>query len=347
VLNPLGQYEHAAVLHVHSDYSDGTGTPEMIIAQAQRAGLDVLWLTDHDTRQALKMPGAGYYGKMLFLVGAEITPPTNHYLVFGDVPVVPAATPLQQVVDHVREQGGVGFVAHPDDPGNRTAHLPSYAWTERTVDGFTGLEIWNHVSDWARQIKNLAGGVWAAWHPFSGLEQAWPATVKLWDEWGQKRPVVGIGGADAHAARVGRLPFRFSIFRYSDSFRAIRTHLYTEHPLDDDWRAAEAQLVEALRCGRAAVVNAAVGREKGFRLWAEHARHEPHPMGSVLAYSPGWQLKGLSPVSAEWQWVRDGQVCGESVGSVASVPVAEPGVWRAVLRRGGRTWLYSNPLYFR
>lgn len=347
MVDPPNQYEHVAVLHVHSHYSDGTATPGKIIKQAQRSGLDVLWLTDHDTRRALKNPGAGYYGRLLFLVGTEVTPPHNHYLVFGDSPVASAREPLQQIIDQVQEHGAVGFVAHPDDPGNRIAHLPSYAWTDRGATGFTGLEIWNHVSDWARQIKSLAGGVWAAWHPFSGLEQAWPDTLKLWDDLGETRSVTAIGGADAHAARVGPRPVRFTIFRYRDSLRAIRTHIYTEDPLDADWHRAEEQLVEALRDGRAAVVNARLGNAQGFRLWAEHALHGRRPMGSVLAYDPGWQLQGLAPMAATWEWVRSGEPAGTSFGSTASQPVDRPGVWRAVLKRGGRAWLYTNPLYFR
>lgn len=36
-------------LHTHSNVSDGTETPAEVMAQAVRAGLDVVALTDHDT----------------------------------------------------------------------------------------------------------------------------------------------------------------------------------------------------------------------------------------------------------------------------------------------------------
>ena len=36
-------------LHTHSSVSDGTEPPAVVIAQASRAGLDVVALTDHDT----------------------------------------------------------------------------------------------------------------------------------------------------------------------------------------------------------------------------------------------------------------------------------------------------------
>lgn len=347
MLDPLGLYEYRVALHVHSRYSDGSGSPEEIIAEANRAGLDVLWLTDHDGREAARHPGSGYYGHLLFLVGAEITPPTNHYLAFGPVEPPPATLPFQEIINRVRDQGGLGFIAHPEDAGNATAHLPSYRWTDRAVEGFTGLEIWNHISDWSRQIHHIPGGIWAALHPFSGMVEAWPASLALWDALGQHRPVVGIGGTDAHAARVGFGPLSLTLFAYRKSFQTIRTHLYTTAPLSTDWRWAEAQLLEALQAGRAAVVNAARGGETGFRLWARSSDGNQAAMGSVILAQKSWRLQGLSPVLASWRVIRDGRIVQQMTGTVLDAAVTEPGVWRVELWRPGGAWLYSNPLYVR
>ena len=38
-------------LHVHSTESDGTFTPTEVIAEAKKAGLSAIALTDHDTRE--------------------------------------------------------------------------------------------------------------------------------------------------------------------------------------------------------------------------------------------------------------------------------------------------------
>lgn len=348
MLDPLGLYEYRVGLHVHSIFSDGTGTPEVIIREAHRAGLDVLWLTDHDThRAAHEPPGPGYAGHLLFLVGTEVTPPTNHYLVFGDVKIPAASLGFQEIIDQVNEAGGVGFIAHPDDSGNRTARMPSYGWTDREVEGFTGLEIWNHVSDWSRQIHNFPQGIWAALHPFSGLQQAWRATLAVWDQWGSIRPVVAIGGTDAHAARVGFWPFRLTVFPYRRSFSGIRTHVYTRSPLSNDWRAAQSQLLEALRVGRVAVANAAIGGETGFRLWVERETAEPVPMGGTWTFSDGCLLRGLSPVPATWAVICNGVREATLQGTVMEHPLDKPGVWRVELWRQGAVWLYSNPLYAR
>jgi predicted metal-dependent phosphoesterase TrpH len=45
-------------LHTHSDRSDGTVTPEELVALAARAGLDVVGLTDHDTDAGWKEAAA-------------------------------------------------------------------------------------------------------------------------------------------------------------------------------------------------------------------------------------------------------------------------------------------------
>ncbi|MCY0880279.1 MAG: CehA/McbA family metallohydrolase [Firmicutes bacterium] len=345
MIDPLQWYEYRVVLHVHSRYSDGSGSVPEILAAAQAAGVDVLWLTDHDTRAALADPGPGYYGHVLCLVGTEITPPTNHYLVFGDVPPIEPSQPFSEIIRHVASFGGAGFVAHPEDRGNRMARLPSYRWTDRAVDGFTGLEVRNHLSDWSREITGLARGLWAALHPYLGLEEARGDVLALWDTWGKTRRVVGIGGTDAHQARVGA----FRIFPYRVSFRGIRTHLYTPRPLPRDWRAAEALLVDALKTGRASVVNAQAGSELGFRLWAERHGDRIEPMGSEIAYSPGWKLCGLAPVPVFWQLYHQGILQAEEPGTLFQWPLTAPGVWRVVLRRGRHrtAWIYSNPIYLR
>ena len=63
-----------ADLHLHSRFSDGTYTPEEMVAQGQRHGLAVLALTDHDTVQGCApMAAAGKLAGMQFIPGTELT----------------------------------------------------------------------------------------------------------------------------------------------------------------------------------------------------------------------------------------------------------------------------------
>jgi 3',5'-nucleoside bisphosphate phosphatase len=64
----------SADLHLHTCFSDGTYTPEELVSEAQRVGLQAIALTDHDTtegcgRAAVACAAAG----LEFVVAAELT----------------------------------------------------------------------------------------------------------------------------------------------------------------------------------------------------------------------------------------------------------------------------------
>ena len=58
-------HDLACVVHLHSLYSDGTGTVPEIARAARRAGADVVLLTDHDTLEAKRRGEEGWYGDVL------------------------------------------------------------------------------------------------------------------------------------------------------------------------------------------------------------------------------------------------------------------------------------------
>ena len=67
-----------ADLHLHTNFSDGTYTPEEMVAQAKKHGLAAIALTDHDTvegcpRAAAACPAVG----IEFVAGSELTAEQN------------------------------------------------------------------------------------------------------------------------------------------------------------------------------------------------------------------------------------------------------------------------------
>jgi predicted metal-dependent phosphoesterase TrpH len=63
-----------ADLHLHTNFSDGTYTPEELVAQAQRHGLAAIALTDHDTVEGCaRAAQASESAKIEFIPGTELT----------------------------------------------------------------------------------------------------------------------------------------------------------------------------------------------------------------------------------------------------------------------------------
>jgi 3',5'-nucleoside bisphosphate phosphatase len=77
-----------ADLHLHTNFSDGTYTPEEVVLHGQRHGLSALALTDHDTVEGCaRMAAACEAAGIEFISGTELTAETNgielHLLAYG------------------------------------------------------------------------------------------------------------------------------------------------------------------------------------------------------------------------------------------------------------------------
>src|SRR3954451_9821694 len=113
------------VIHLHSAYSDGTGTVAQIARAASRAGVDVVLLTDHATLAGEER----WDGDVLVLVGEEVTPPNrDHYLAFDLDPPGRPRRSGPQICSAARAQGGSGFAAHPWSRRNERFGRGGYPW---------------------------------------------------------------------------------------------------------------------------------------------------------------------------------------------------------------------------
>lgn len=353
---PAGLHELAGVIHCHSVHSDGMGTVPHILRAAAQAGLDYLVLTDHDTLAARQpgdaSPGQGYQGGLLFLVGSEVSPPVNHYLALGASLSPPKTLPLQQVIDEVREAGGLGFVAHPHDRGNRLLKVADYPWTDRDVQGYTGLEVWNFFS----QLLGEAVGVWgvlgAIFAPYRLVSRPQPETLALWDQLGQERAVPALGGVDAHGLTPGLLRLPLVVTNYRLMLKTVWTHALLDRPATGDWQEDGRALLEAVGHGRSYVSCPGGAAARGFRFWAEGSE-ETLQMGDEGRPSGGpYRLCVSLPARADVRLVSNGETAAEKRGiHSGKFTVKEPGVYRVeVYRRslaGTRLWILSNAIYLR
>ena len=226
-------HDLACVVHLHSTYSDGTGTVRQIAKAGRRAGADVVLLTDHDTLAAARTGEEGWYGDVLLLVGEEVSPRRgNHYLAFG----------LEEEIDHsqldaagicraVRAAGGFGFAAHPFSHGSERFKRAGTGMPFDALDceALDGIELWSFVTDTGESVRSVGEMVRFVATPGRVLDHPPRRNMEAWDELCRTRRVVAIGGLDAHqfGKRIGPVvPLR--IMGYHRSFRYIRTHVLCE-----------------------------------------------------------------------------------------------------------------------
>jgi len=105
-----------ADVHMHSDLSDGLSSIEEILDSAERAGLDVIALTDHDDiRGAFEMRelAARRSSPVEVVPGAEVTTRSGHLLALWIEDEIPMFCSLAQALERIHEAGGMAIAPHP------------------------------------------------------------------------------------------------------------------------------------------------------------------------------------------------------------------------------------------
>jgi hypothetical protein len=354
-------HDLACAVHVHSDHSDGTGTVPRIAAAAARAGIDVVLLTDHDTLAGRYAGYERWHGGVLVCIGEEVTPrPGHHYLAFGiDAPVDHYGLTPREVVARVNEAGGFGLLAHPFSSGNpRFPRIPAAGWDEIAPPGATGLELWSFVTDTVERLASVPDALRflarPAGHP--ALDHPRPEALTAFDRVAARRRIVAVGGLDAHqlGVRVGEaVPLR--LMSYETSFGLLSTHVLLDEPLPEEaWHARDA-VYAALRAGRCYVARDELAPPRGFAFWADNLASARVELGAEAPAAPDWALHVRLPRPAAIRVLRDGAELARTPPGAQSdrldVPAPEPGAHRVEVtihdRGRPRTWILSNPVYFR
>jgi hypothetical protein len=112
----LGRFGLADV-HMHTHFSDGTGSVEEVLAYVEQATpLDVIAITDHDTIEgalrAQELAARRGY-RFEVIVGEEISTREGHLLALFLQKRVPPHLSIEHSIELVHAQGGLAIVAHP------------------------------------------------------------------------------------------------------------------------------------------------------------------------------------------------------------------------------------------
>ena len=222
---PEDYVEYRGVVHIHTTYSEGAGTPEEVLDAAKRARLDFIVITDHNSMAYWDKDRKRNSTAPLLLMGIEISTKVGHLLGLGlQQSQGQFSRDAQSAINEIRTLQGSAVIAHPT--------RPKTSWRDLNVEGFTGMEILN--------MNNILSDISIVRRIFL-FPQAWinekgtltslikfdTETIALWDSLNSRRIVAGFYGADAHGSVFTGVP------SYETLFRIASLHLVTRRKAVD------------------------------------------------------------------------------------------------------------------
>ena len=196
-LRPLRQSKPGAVvrtapgwyrgdLHSHTNHSDaGDRTVSELLEEAKQAGLDFLFLTDHNTVAPLAEMDAAASPALLTAGGMELTTFWGHALVLGgrhwiDWRFRPGDGAINRLAEDVYANKHLFVMAHPASGGDPDCTGCAWRFGEMMPGAARIIEIWN--GPWAGDSNN-------------------ETALALYYDWlNQGRRLVATAGSDTHSA---------------------------------------------------------------------------------------------------------------------------------------------------
>ena len=204
-------------LHTHTCYSCDCNTPlELVASSCERAGIDCIAITDHNTiAGALELQAAG---RVRVIVGEEIGTASGELIgLFLSEPVPAGLSPLD-TIERVRKQGGLVCMPHP------FSRWPFPSWqTVGTRDGGAFVPsgaLRRRNALLTHEVLSLIDmmEVMNARTPFA---DNWAASQRLAAMCG----LIPTAGSDAHTAReIGRASIEMPDFSDAETFLAAMPH---------------------------------------------------------------------------------------------------------------------------
>jgi hypothetical protein len=176
-------------LHHHSNLADGLVSPEDLVVSQSAAGLDFVYVSDHDSVENHKSIAVLAAKRGLpFFPGIEVSPAWGHFNLYPlpldrDPKLDPAATTPAEIFARARDLGALVQANHPSTDSN--AYLTFHASGQLPVpfdDGFDFLEI-NGNDLFDEGDERTVAAAWAYWTR------------------GVRKPLTG--GSDTHDIRSG------------------------------------------------------------------------------------------------------------------------------------------------
>lgn len=338
---------YTGALHIHSTFSDGSGSIEDIIKAAKKAGLSWIIITDHNNLSGIN--DEGWHDGIAVLVSEEISPAeNNHYLALNINKEISRELMPADFINEVKEQGGMGFIAHPDENPLRKNGIKPLRWGNWDIKGFDGIEIWNSLSDWVDNYDKKKP-LYCYLKRNDILTGPTPKVLKWWDDLNNKNPKIipAVGGVDAHALIYKFMGIKVKIFPYYDSFKTVINRLHLDGKLSKDFGQAKVQIYNALKEGKSTIINKAWNNKSNenndFNFYAKNKNHHKYP-GSSINLDNNTGLFINTSKKAKLRLIYNGKIIQENTGCELVYKNPEPGKYRAEAYYKDKPWVFTNPI---
>ncbi len=335
-------YHYGGAIHIHTTESDGTRTIEEVVELGQQVGLDFMLFSDHMTLSNQENGKEGFYDKTLVLVGYEHNDldDKHHYLLFNSPKVYDSTIEVAEFVAAGAEDKAIGFMAHPDEIRTRLSEYPPYPWIDWDVKGYTGIELWNQMSEWIEKLRKYNKLI-MLFSPRRSIVAPTERILKKWDEVNIERKVAGIAGVDAHAFPIKAGPITVEIFPYKVHFKTLRTYIILPEPMSDDFKTARKQIYNAFRNCNLYFANVRGGDAENFEFYALSNSTKVSSGGSINIESEV-TLQVKLPSKATIRIIHNGKKIVETYSNILQYKTCESGIYRVEAWQGKRGWIFSN-----
>ena len=198
-------YFSKGAIHIHTTFSDGTGSIEDITKAAKEAGLDWIIITDHNKIGVKE----GIYNDLYVLAGEEISPRSNHCIAFDIENEINSEDSTQEFLSEIKKQNGFSCICYPQ---NSLDKQNTYSPIMRDYNDFRlidGVEIWNYFSNWTNDFDDSTLFSQLKYYLFGNFLKNEPIKeiLEMWDKmnYGVRIPKFAIGGINAHDKRLRQL----------------------------------------------------------------------------------------------------------------------------------------------
>lgn len=360
---------YPGAIHIHSIHSDGTGTVHEIARAAKKAGLSWIIITDHNNIDGKE----GIYDGVCVIVGEEISPEMeNHYIALDiDTPISPDLR-VKEYIKEVKDQGGFGFIVHPDGEDCRKNNFMCLPWRDWKIKNFGGLEIWNYMSDWIDYYDetSILKIIYSYLFRNNILSGPTKRTLSWWDDlnnqnWQNQQIIPAIGGLDTHAFRIKRGFVTIKIFPYKSAFGTVTNFLYFDNPMPMDFDDCKNSILDAVKTGKNIIVNRKWGFGEilafllfptrfrtGKNRWDNYKvpiffiqnKHEKAYSGGSIKFDSSSKIFVELSLKANIKIVYNGKVILNAEAKSIELDILNKGKYRVEVYYKKRPWIFSNPI---